>query len=174
VGQHAKSNTPYAHIAHTQSFSMAGYSINGVSVGEFGQFACCAAFLGVPVIFGSGDQAFTEEASALAPGIETVSVKRGTTPFTGEDATAEEYGYRNLAAMHRHPNAARALIERGARAAAERFMKNPASFPLIPLKPPFRIEANYRAKGGNPPYAAFAEHPDDLIACMNAPEVRMA
>ena len=170
VGQHAKANTPFAHLAHTQWFGMSGYEINGVSVGEFGQFACCAAFLGIPVIFGAGDQAFTEEAEALAPGIVIASVKQGTTPGSGEEATAEEYARRNTAAIHMHPAKARRLIEERAEEAARLFAFRPASFPLIPLKPPFRIDAFYRSIDGKPPYRAYAEHPDSLIECMNRKE----
>ena len=83
VGQHAKAGTPYAHIAHTQWFNYLDLSINGVSIGEFGQFAMCASELGIPAVFLSGDRAATLEARALFPDIETAEVKRGTTPGTG-------------------------------------------------------------------------------------------
>ena len=36
-------------------------SINGISVGESGLWAMCAASLGVRAIFGSGDEAFTRK-----------------------------------------------------------------------------------------------------------------
>ena len=80
VGQHAKAGSEYAHLAHTQGWNYVDLSINGVSIGEFGQLAFCASELGVRSIFASGDKAFAEEAQALVPGIETVWVKRGTTP----------------------------------------------------------------------------------------------
>src|SRR5512141_741085 len=57
VGQHAKAGTEYAHIAHTQWFNYLDLSVNGVSIGEFGQFAMCASELGIPAIFLSGDRA---------------------------------------------------------------------------------------------------------------------
>jgi len=69
---------------------MLDYAINGLSIGEFAQVALCAQELGIVPIFGSGDLAFTEEARALYPGIETVAVKIGTTPGAGESCTAEE------------------------------------------------------------------------------------
>ena len=173
VGQHAKTNTPFAHLAHTQSFGMASFTINGVSVGEFGQFACCAAFLKIPVIFGSGDRAFTEEAHALAPGIKTVEVKRGVTPGTGEELSAEDYALRNTSAIHMHPKKSRELIEDGVRKAAERFLIDPSTFPLIKLNAPFRIEAFYRSRDGAKAYGAFAEHPTSLIECMNKEETKL-
>ena len=80
VGQHPKASTPLGHLCHTQCFWYIDLAINGVSIGEFGQLAMCAAELGVPAFFACGDQAFTEEAEALAPGIVTCAVKRGVTP----------------------------------------------------------------------------------------------
>ena len=73
VGQHARSRSPQAHLAHTQSFGVLEIRINGIAVGEFGQLAMCASELGVRTIFGAGDEAFTKEAADLLPGIETVS-----------------------------------------------------------------------------------------------------
>jgi len=78
VGQHAKAGTPFAHLAHTGNFDCRDDAINTTSVGEFGRIALCAGELGIRVLFASGDRAFTEEAQALAPGVETVAVKRGT------------------------------------------------------------------------------------------------
>jgi len=75
VGQHAKAGTPFAHLCHTQSLEYLDESVNGISIGEFGELAMCASELGVRAIFGSGDEAFTKEAQALVPGIETASVK---------------------------------------------------------------------------------------------------
>ena len=48
---------------------------------------CAAAQLGIRTIFASGDLALTKEAQALVPGIETVAVKRGTTPGAAMSAT---------------------------------------------------------------------------------------
>ena len=50
------------------------YMNNGRPMGEFGECAVCASQLGLRTIFGSGDLAFTKEAQALVPGIETVAV----------------------------------------------------------------------------------------------------
>ncbi len=63
VGQHAKSGTPYSHITHTQWFNYLDLSVNGISIGEYGQQAFCAWELDVPVIFAAGEQALAEEAA---------------------------------------------------------------------------------------------------------------
>jgi D-amino peptidase len=173
VGQHAKAGSENAHIAHTQWFNYLDYRINGTSVGEFGQLALCAAFLGVHTIFGSGDEAFTKEAPALIEGIETITVKRGTTPGTGDEYDCEGYRNRNLSAVHLHPEKARKLIKEGAKRALDRFMENPKSFQMPELKPPFRVDASYRPNKSIPAYKAYAEHPDSLIDCMNKPEIKI-
>ena len=51
VGQHAKASSELAHLAHTQSFQYIDLSVNGVSIGEFGQMTMCASELGVPSFF---------------------------------------------------------------------------------------------------------------------------
>lgn len=174
VGQHAKAGTAFAHIAHTGWFNVLDYRINGVSVGEFGQMAFCGAFLGVASIFGAGDEAFTLEARALIPGIETVSVKRGLIPGSGDEYAAEGYRTRNLAAVHLHPEKARALIRAGAARALARFRCDPVGFHRLSARPPFRRDVSYRAEGRKPACRAYAEHPTDLIRMLNAPDVAAA
>ena len=107
VGQHAMSRSEFAHLAHTGSFKTFEDCINGQPVGEFGEVALCASQLQVRTIFGAGDLAFTKEATALVPGIETVAVKRGTTPGRGDEYDGEAYAKRNLAAIHFAPTRAR-------------------------------------------------------------------
>lgn len=168
VGQHAKSGTEYAHLAHTEWFNYLDLSVNGISVGEFGQLAMCASELGVPAIFASGDEAFSREAKALVPGIETVSVKRGTTPGKGDDLTAELYRKRNLSAIHLHPARARGLIKKGAFLAA-RNMKKARNSKIISLKPPFERRAIFRAEANSPQAISREDHPESIIALSNLP-----
>ncbi len=165
VGQHAKAGTEYAHLAHTQSFSYLDLSVNGLSIGEFGQFALCASELGVRGIFLSGDRAAAEEARQLLPGIEAVHVKRGTTPGTGDELETEAYAKRNVSAIHLHPQRARVII----RAGAERAMRRAAveHFGLIELKPLFTRVARFRAEGDKPRTIATETHPSSVIALMN-------
>lgn len=162
VGQHAKSRTPYAHLAHTGSMRKLEYTVNGLPVGEFGQLAMCASELGVRSIFASGDRAFCAEAQALVPGIETVEVKRGTMPGTGDECDAAQYGRRNTSAIHLHPNRARALIRAGAEKVLRRYAAE--NFGIIPLKPPFEMVKRFRADGDQPPATLKRRHPTSIIA----------
>jgi len=168
VGQHAKAGTPYAHLAHTQSWNYVDLSINKVSIGELGQLALCANELGVRAIFASGDKAFSEEARALVPGIETVSVKRGTTPGRGDDLTADQYGRRNTAAVHLHPVIARTLIRTGAERAIRRAQTE--TFGGIDVKRPLERVARFRpSQAGQPLLVSRESHPSSVIALMNLP-----
>ncbi len=168
IGQHAKAGTPNAHLAHTQGWNYLDLSINGVSIGEFGQLALCASELGVRSIFASGDKAFAEEAQALVPGIETVAVKRGTTPGRGDELTAEPYGRRNTAAIHLQPEKVRGLVRAGAERAIRRAQTE--QFGLIPLKPPFERVGRFRpGQPGQPILISKESHPSSVIALMNLP-----
>jgi len=168
IGQHAMSRTEYAHLAHTGSFVVFESTINGIPVGEFAEVALCASQLGVRTIFGSGDLAYTKEARALVPGIETVAVKRGTTPGRGDECDAEVYAKRNLAAIHHQPVRARQMILAGAERAIQRAKADP-SFGIVPLKPPFEKVTILRPQSGQPKQIGRSSHPNDVIALMNAP-----
>lgn len=78
IGQHAMAGTINGFLDHTQiPKQLCRYEINGEPCGEFGQLALYSGAVGVPVIFGSGDEAFCREARDLLPGIATVPTKRG-------------------------------------------------------------------------------------------------
>ena len=168
VGQHAKASTELAHLCHTQSFSYINLSMNGVSIGEFGQLAMCASELGVPAFFGAGDEAFTKEAEALAPGIVTCAIKRGVTTGTGEECTLDEYRQRNAGAVHTPPVRARAMIRKAAEAAIWKLKRNPPA--LIPLQAPFDRETILRPKDkGEPKVIARETHPTSVIEAIAMP-----
>lgn len=168
VGQHAKSGTPCAHLAHTGSFGVLDLSVNGVSIGEYGQLAMCASALGVPAIFAAGDEALTKEALALTPGIEVAAVKRGTIAGTGDECPADEYARRNLGAIHSSPERARQMIRNGAERAARRLQKE--KFPLIKLEAPFARVTLFRPTKDTPQRARAREvHRSSVIALLNLP-----
>lgn len=171
VGQHAKAGTPLAHLAHTGWFNVLDCTINGISVGEFGEMALCAAYLGVTPIFGSGDRAFCREAEDLVPGIVTVSVKEGITEGRGDEYDTQGYRNRNLAAIHLHPKRAQKLIEEGAEEALQKFIKSRESFVVPEIKAPFKKITTYRPDGNRPSHRTVASHKTDLIEMMNAKEV---
>lgn len=165
VGQHAKAGTPFAHLAHTQSCEYLDLSVNGVSIGEFGQFAMCAAELGVRTIFGSGDRAFCQEARTLVPGIETVEVKRGTAPGSGDECSRAEYCDRNTAVIQMHPERAREAVRAGAERAVRR--AGAEDFGIIPLEPPFECILRLRHTENRSRRRCVATHPSSVIAVMN-------
>lgn len=168
VGQHAKSRTEFAHIPHTQSSEIFEMKINGIAVGEFGQFAMCASELGVRAIFASGDKALCKEAEELVPGIITVAVKEGTTPGRGDECTRHTYIRRNNAAIHLHPERARELIREGAYKAIIK-AKEDKNFGIIPLKPPFKRVTIFRSEHDFERRISIEEHPISVIELMNMP-----
>jgi D-amino peptidase len=169
VGQHARSRTEMAHLAHTGSFSVFEDTINGMPLGEFGVGALCASQLGIRVILAAGDLAFTKEARALVPGIETVAGKRGTTPGRGDECDADAYAKRNLAAIHLHPQRVRQLIRAGAERAIRRAQADPG-FGLYRLTPPYERLTTLRRRGKEPKQVGQSRHANDVIALLNAPQ----
>jgi D-amino peptidase len=165
VGQHAKACTPYGHLCHTQSLDYTDETVNGISIGEFGELAMCASEVGVRAIFGSGDEAFTKEAQALVPGIETVAVKQGLRASTGADLDVEAYSRHVGSARHTHPVRAREAIRAGAQRAVERAKKE--SFGIIPLTAPFTRVVKLR-RGPRRAYATVMKvtHPSSFIGVM--------
>jgi D-amino peptidase len=168
VGQHAKAGTEYGHLTHTQGLRYVDLAINGVSIGEFGQLALCAGELGIRAIFGAGDLAFTREAAALAPGIETVWVKRGLSPGRGDELDEDAYRRKNRGAIHLAPAEARRRI----RAGAERALCRAATegFGLVSLAPPYERVARFRPNRDHPyPTVSRETHPSSVIEVMNLP-----
>jgi len=165
VGQHAKAGAEFAHLPHTQGCNYIDLSVNGVSIGEFGQMAMCASELGVPAIFLSGDRAACLEAKALVPGIETVEVKCGTTPGSGDQCDMDEYAIRNRSAIHIHPEKVRSLIRAGAENAIRRFKKE--KFGIIRMTPPYHLKAAFRKMKNREPETATAYHATSFIELMN-------
>lgn len=168
VGQHAKAGTEYAHIAHTQDWKFIDYRVNGISIGEFGEMALVAASLGVTAIFGSGDEAFAKEAEVLVKGIETVSVKKGIIPGSGDLYNVEGYSKINNGAIHVHPDVARQRIRAGAKKALQRFAEDRTQFVMPALAPPFRLDVQCRSNGVRPAYSETFAHPDSIIALLNS------
>lgn len=171
IGQHAKAGTLYAHLAHTQWFSYIDQTINGISVGEFGQLALCASELGVPAILAAGDEAFCQEARALVPGIITVAVKRGLTPDDGHDLTTDAYMKHNLGAIHLHPSVAESAIrEQATKAAMARLRSAAPRYGLVQLTPPYERVTLFRPdQPGQPRTRDRATHPSSIAGVLNQP-----
>ena len=163
IGQHAKAGTDFSHITHTFWFDRIDLSVNGLSIGEYGQLALCGMELGVPAVFAAGEQALCDEATALTPGVVTVAVKRGLLRDGLDHLTEKEYRAAKLAAVHLSPTEARQRIRAGAQAAAEKLQRSPATFRHPVLAPPYVARTLLRSGIAE----KIVKHPDSLIALFN-------
>ena len=167
VGQHAKAGTDFSHLTHTQSTRYIDLSINGISIGEYGQLALCAMELGVPTILACGEEALAREAEVLTPGVVTVAVKHGLLKDGLDHFGRAAYMKAKLAAVHVSPGRARKMIRQGAEKAARQLQSDPSSFRYPQISPPYVRTARFRAMDDDPPYEARDEHPSSIIALMN-------
>jgi len=168
VGQHPKAGTVGGHLTHTGSMEVRELRVNGVSMGEFGEIALCAAELGVRCVFASGCEAFTREAAQFIPGIETVAVKRGTQTSPGHNLSATAYRRHNIAAIHLSPEEARLRIRTGAKRALERARTE--DFGRVPLpKAPYEMIVVMRASDSRPARVLRRRHPSSVIGLLNSP-----
>ena len=167
VGQHAKAGTPFSHLTHTGWWTVLDQSINGVSVGEYGEGALCGGELGVPMIFASGEKAFCAEVAALTPWVLTVEVLEGTIGGTGDELNGEDYERFHEGAIHLHPTRARELIHTKAREAVDAFRTDRARFTPLKLDPPYRLERVLRPYQGKPGRTIQVGHPSSVIALLN-------
>lgn len=126
VGFHTSARQ-YGILAHTtNSFAFGRVRVNGLELGEAGNYGAYAGEIGVPVILLSGDDRFAAEMAPLFPEAERVVVKQAL----GQRAA------RSVA-----PSVARDRI----RAAATRAVRRSASLPPFRVPPqtdgaPYRLE----------------------------------
>lgn len=167
VGQHAKANADGGHLAHSGSFNTDDHVLNGRSLGELGINMLFAAYFGVPTVLVTGDLACCDEAAALVPAIETVSVKDGLKRGAPPDLTGEEAWRYNGAAIHLHPQVARERIREGARRALGRR----AEIPRFWIQPPYELLRSFRRRDDGTVPPTTVQRGDDLIRVLtSAPE----
>ncbi len=166
IGQHPKAGTGGGHLCHTGNMGVRDQTINGQSVGEFGEGVFSAWELGIRVIFATGCEAFTQEARALVPGIETVAVKRGLQTDPGHNLPAAAYREHNVAAIHSSVASARERIAAGALHALARARKESFGAGTPPAAPYRRVQV-MRNTDTQPPRMLVSEHPDSIIALLN-------
>lgn len=166
IGQHAKSNTDGAHLAHTGSFAVEELSINGISVGEMGCNMLFTAYFGVTTVMVSGDRAGCEEAKDLVPNIEVAAVKEGVKRGSATGLTPEENKLFNGAAIHLHPEKARMLIKEKARKGLERRNEIKPFW----LEPPYELVSVSRPSEGKPGGVARNKS-NDLIELLQMPRI---
>ena len=122
IGYHAKRGTPGAIMDHTYSERAVNtVRINGRFAGETLINGLVAGYLGVPLVFVSGDRALAREVRSLDPAIRSVVVKEAVTRYS---------------AVCEHPEVVRKRIRTGVQQAlsASRWPK-----PLR-LRSPYRFE----------------------------------
>lgn len=167
VGQHAKAGTEFSHLTHTDWWNCLDFSINGVSVGEYGQIALVAGEFGVPVIFASGEKALCMEVQSLTPWVITAAVKEGTIGGAGSDLSGEDYEHFHEGAIHLSPFRSRELIFAQAKNAAEIFKKDSSKFKPLCFHPPYRLEKKLRPYQGKPALNIVHEHKTSVIDLLN-------
>lgn len=83
VGYHSRAQGR-GILAHTiNSFAFARVKLNGMELGEAGIYGALAGAYSVPVLMGSGDDAFIEETRLLFPQAVYVQTKRATGQGSG-------------------------------------------------------------------------------------------
>lgn len=162
IGQHAKANTDGGQLCHTGSFSTEDQVLNGQSLGELGINMLFAAYFGVPTALVTGDLACSEEALALVPEIETVSVKEGLKRGAPTGLTGEEARRFNGAAFHVHPEVARQRIREGARQALQRRHEIKRYW----IEPPYELRRDFRRTDTGTVPPSTMQSGDDLVAVL--------
>jgi D-amino peptidase len=111
IGQHAMAGTINAFLDHTQiPKTLCRMTVNGMDIGELGQFGIYCGVFGVPLMYVSGDEAGCAEARQQFPHAITTPTKRGT-----GWATCELYDTTQVRAQIRQD------VARAVRAADARF-----------------------------------------------------
>ncbi len=167
VGQHPMAGTVGGHMTHTGDTGVRQKDINGIVVGEFGELVLVASSLGVRSIFAAGCEAFCREARDFVPGIETVSVKKGTQTEPGHHLPQSAYKMLNTGAIHLHPEESRRRIKEGAKRAISRAVKEDFGLVEVP-PPPYTRTTIIRGGSDHPPLIIKQTHPDSLIGMLSA------
>ena len=125
IGYHSPVGSGGSPLAHSFTGKVTMLKLNGRLVSEFLMDALTSAYVGVPLVFLSGDQGICEAALAFNPSIQTVAVKQGVGAST----------------INLHPALALERIRQGmAQAVAQA-----AAFRQPALPGHFVLEARYRA-----------------------------
>ena len=124
TGYHSRAGSDASPLAHTITGRVVYLKINGRYAPEFLINTYTAGWLGVPVVFLSGDAGICQDATAFLPGLTTVAVMEGT-----GDATSSI-----------HP----ALAVERIRGAVEIALKGDVAKCLVPMPEHFATELRFR------------------------------
>jgi D-amino peptidase len=125
IGYHSRAGSGTSPLAHSFTGKVTSIKLNDQDVSEFLIDAYTCAYVGVPLIFLSGDKGICEEAERFNPQIFTVAIKQGVGNST----------------INIHPDMAVAQINAGMTQAVKSIAERP---PLV-LPARFSIEVRYRA-----------------------------
>ena len=124
IGYHSRIGSGGNPLAHSYTGKVRYIKINGREASEFLVDAYTSAYIGVPLVFISGDQGICDEATDFNPAIATVAVKRGVGNST----------------INIHPDLAVACIREG----MEQALKSGKGQPMVALPDHFSVEIRYR------------------------------
>jgi len=123
VGYHSAGGTNTNPLSHTMRTSIQYIKLNGDYLSEFLLHTYIANYIGVPVVFLSGDLGLCKEANRINEHIVTVPVKEGIGNLT----------------VNIHPQVALDLIRKG----VEESLKKDLSLYRIQLPKEFKVEIRY-------------------------------
>jgi D-amino peptidase len=124
VGYHARAGSAGNPLAHTMRSSLVReMRLNDVPVSEFVLNTYTASYVGVPVVFLSGDEALCHEVKDFDETIQTVATLRGV----------------GSATVSIHPDVATRQIQEGMRAALSRDVNRR----VRPLPPKIKVDIDY-------------------------------
>ncbi|NJD02816.1 MAG: hypothetical protein FIA99_09565 [Ruminiclostridium sp.] len=83
LGLHSKFETSGGLLPHSYELDIKNIVLNGIQVGEIGLEAAIAGDYDIPLLLVTGDSAGVEEAKALIPNVETVTVKEAICEWGG-------------------------------------------------------------------------------------------
>jgi D-amino peptidase len=125
IGYHSRAKSGTSPLAHTMTGKITRIKLNDQDMSEFLIDVNTCAYVGVPLVFISGDQGICDEAVGVNPRIGTVAVKQGVGNST----------------INIHPDLALARIREGMLQAVKGSLNQPA----LPLPSHFTLEVDYRA-----------------------------
>lgn len=124
IGYHSSATNDTNPLSHTMTTILDYVKINGETASEFLIHSYIAAYLGVPIVFLSGDSGLCDDVKLIHPNITTVAVKEGCGNST----------------INIHPELARDLIEKG----VEEALKGDLSKCIMKMPEFFEVEIRYR------------------------------
>ncbi|KAF1049032.1 MAG: D-aminopeptidase [Herbaspirillum frisingense] len=161
VGYHSRAQGRGILAHTTNSFAFARVWLGGQEMGEAGLYGALAAEHGVPVIFGSGDDAFVEESQPLFPHAVFAETKKAYGANSGDSLT---------------PQQSCKLLEECSRQAVAALLARPSAMPALRLAGPLRcrLQAQTVALADLFSQLPILERTDNVTVEFDAPSAEYA